>query len=95
MVNPISAKGAVFMDHARADSERRPLQPGLAHAIRRRRLLLVGGIAMVSGVLCALVLLNAVSPEQASAVGVITASCTALVRTVIPDQQRDGAAIED
>lgn len=83
------------MDHARADDEGRPLQPGLAHPFRRRRLLLAGGIAVVSGVLCALVLLNAVSPEQASAVAVIAASCTASVRAVVPGHQQGGRRVED
>jgi transposase len=52
-------------------------QTGLAQPLLCRRFLLTGGIAMASGVRCALVLLNAVSPEQASAVAVIAASGTA------------------
>lgn len=83
------------MDHAKADDERRPLQAGLVPSIRRRRMLLVGGTAITTGVMCALVLLNVVSPEQASAVAVITASGTALVRAVAPDQQRRGAVTDD
>lgn len=83
------------MDHAKADNEGRPLQPALAQPLRRRRFLLTGGIAMASRVLCALVLLNAVSPEQASAVAVIAASGTASLKAVAPGQQRGGAMIED
>ncbi len=82
------------MDHAKADSEGRPLQRGLARPARRRRLL-AGGIAMACGALCAVVLLNVVSPEQASAVAVIAASGTASVRAVLPGQQRGGAVVED
>ena len=83
------------MDHAKADDEGRPTQPGLAHPFRRRRLLLTGGIAMTWGALCALVLLNAVSPEQASAVAVIAASGTASVKAVAPGGRRGGAVAED
>ncbi|MGW9116628.1 hypothetical protein ACWGRV_08250 [Streptomyces sp. NPDC055663] len=83
------------MDHAKADNEGRPLQPGLAPPLSRRRLLLAGGVAMASGLLCALVLLNVVSAEQASAVAVIVASGTASVRAVFAGQQRGGTVIED
>lgn len=83
------------MDHAKADNEGRPLQPGLAPPLRRRRFLLAGGVAMTSALLCALVLLNAVSAEQASAVAVIVASGTASVRAVLDGQQRRGTVIED
>jgi hypothetical protein len=82
------------MDHATAEDDERPLQPGFAHPLRRRRLLLAAGITMASGVLCALVLLNVVSPEQASAVAVIAATGTASVRAVVPGQQRGGSPIE-
>ncbi|MFB7216543.1 hypothetical protein [Streptomyces sp. NPDC056255] len=83
------------MDHAKADNEGRPLQPGSAPPLSRRRLLLAGGVAMASGLLCALVLLNVVSAEQASAVAVIVASGTASVRAVFAGQQRGGTVIED
>lgn len=83
------------MDHAKADNEGRPLQPGLPLPLRRRRLLLAGGLAMASSVLCGLVLLNVVSAEQASAVAVIVASGTASVRGVLAGQQRGGTVIED
>jgi hypothetical protein len=56
---------------------------------------LASGIALASGGLCAVVLLNVVSPEQASAVAVITASGTASVRTVVPGRHRGEALIED
>jgi hypothetical protein len=56
---------------------------------------LAGGIALASGGLCAAVLLNVVSPEQASAVAVIAASGTASVRAVVPGRHRGEAVIED
>ncbi|WP_141690002.1 hypothetical protein [Streptomyces sp. Ncost-T6T-1] len=83
------------MEHAKADNESRPLQPGLTPPLRRCRLLLAGGVAMAFGLLCALVLLNVVSAEQASAVAVIIASGTASVKAVFAGQQRGGTVIED
>jgi hypothetical protein len=56
---------------------------------------LASGIAAASGGLCAVVLLNVVSPEQASAVAVIAASGTASVRAVVPGQHRGEDVIED
>lgn len=82
------------MDHARTDNRGCPLQRGFARPARRR-LVLACGIAMASGGLCAVVLLNVVSPEQASAVAVIAASGTASVRAVVPDRHRGEAVIEN
>jgi hypothetical protein len=56
---------------------------------------LASGTALASGGLCAVVLLNVVSPEQASAVAMIAASGTASVRAVVPGRHRGEAVIED
>ncbi|MFC9285041.1 hypothetical protein [Streptomyces collinus] len=55
--------------------------------------MLASGIALASGGLCAVVLLNMVSPEQASAVAAIAASGTASVRAVAPGRHRGEAVI--
>lgn len=81
------------MDHAKADKEERPPQRGSARSVHRR-LLLASGVAVASGSLCAAVLLNVVSPEQASAVAVIAASGTASARPFLRITENRSACCE-
>jgi len=88
LVNPTSLEGADFMDHATAGNGGSPLPSGLSRIMQRFRTLFVGCIVMSSGALCALVLLDAVAAEKASALVAVAVSGTASVRAALSGCQR-------